>query len=56
LLVGSTIALIVGDRALDRERHRAVRLTEYLGLAFIFGAAAVTAPFLAVGRPLRSTG
>ncbi|HSF19946.1 MAG TPA: hypothetical protein VLK65_30775 [Vicinamibacteria bacterium] len=31
-------------------------LTEYLGLALLYGALAVTAPFLAAGRPLRRTG
>ena len=31
-------------------------LTEYLGLAIIWGALAVTAPFDAVGRPVRAAG
>jgi len=31
-------------------------LTEYLGLVAVCGALAVTAPFLASGRPLRGTG
>lgn len=31
-------------------------MSEYLGLAAIYGALAVTAPFPAAGRPLRSTG
>jgi hypothetical protein len=31
-------------------------LSEYLGLAIIWGALAVTAPFRAVERPLRATG
>jgi hypothetical protein len=30
-------------------------LTEYLGLAFVWGALAVTAPFRTVGRPVRAT-
>jgi hypothetical protein len=29
-------------------------LTEYLGLAIVCGALAITAPFLAAGRPVRS--
>jgi hypothetical protein len=31
-------------------------LSEYLGLAMIYGALAVTAPFRAAGPPGRSTG
>jgi len=31
-------------------------LTEYLGLALVWGALAVTAPFRAAGRPVRSMG
>jgi hypothetical protein len=31
-------------------------LTEYLGLAIVWGALAVTAPFRPAGRPVRSTG
>jgi hypothetical protein len=57
LLVGNTIAL--GSAMTYDWIVNAIgpfELTEYLGLALIFGAAAVTAPFFAVGRPLRSTG
>jgi hypothetical protein len=57
LLVGNTIALVSAIRYdWIVNAIGPFELTEYLGLAFIFGAAAVTAPFLAVGRPLRSTG
>ena len=57
LLVGNTIALgaamrydwIVGAIG-------PFEMSEYLGLALIYGALAVTAPFLAAGRPVRSTG
>jgi hypothetical protein len=31
-------------------------LTEYLGLAIVWAALAVTAPFGAAGRPVRATG
>lgn len=31
-------------------------LTEYLGLALVYGALAITVPFFAVGRQLRRTG
>jgi len=31
-------------------------MSEYIGIAAIYGALAVTAPFLAAGRPVRSTG
>ena len=56
-LVGNTIALgaamrydwIVGAIG-------PFEMSEYLGLALIYGALAVTAPFLAAGRPVRSTG
>ena len=57
LLVGNTIALVSAIRYdWIVNAIGPFELTEYLGLAFIFGAAAVTAPFLAVERPLRSTG
>jgi hypothetical protein len=57
LLVGNTIALVSAIRYdWIVNAIGPFELTEYLGLALIFGAAAVTAPFLAVGRPLRSTG
>jgi hypothetical protein len=57
LLVGNTIALVSAIRYdWIVNAIGPFELTEYLGLAFIFGAAAVTAPSLAVGRPLRSTG
>jgi hypothetical protein len=31
-------------------------VTEYIGLALVWGALAVTAPFRAAGRPLRIAG
>lgn len=34
----------------------AIEPTEYLGLALVYGALAITVSFLAVGRPLRRTG
>jgi hypothetical protein len=57
LLVGNTIALVSAIRYdWIVNAIGPFELTEYLGLVLIFGAAAVTAPFFAVGRPLRSTG
>ena len=56
LLVGNTIAL-VSAIAYDRIVNAIgpFELTEYLGLAMVWGACAVTAPFLAPGRtPVRS--
>jgi hypothetical protein len=57
LLVGNTIALVSAIR-MDwiSKAIGPFELTEYLGLAFVFGAFAVTAPFLAAERRRRSTG
>ena len=55
LLVGNTIAFVSAmtyDRIVNAIGP--FELTEYLGLAMIYGALAVTAPFFAAGRPLRS--
>ncbi len=57
LLAGNTIALVSAmtyDWIVNAIGP--FELTEYLGLAMIYGALAVTAPFLAAGRPVRSTG
>ena len=57
LLVGNTIAL--GSAMTYDWTVGAIgpfELTEYLGLALIWGALAVTTPFHAVERPVRSTG
>ena len=56
LLVGNTVAL-VSAIAMDKIVNAIgpFELTEYLGLALVWAAFAVTAPFLAAGRPLRST-
>jgi hypothetical protein len=57
LLVGNTIALVSAIRYdWIVNAIGPFELTEYLGLALVFGAAVVTAPFLAMGRPLRPTG
>lgn len=52
LLVGNTIAL-VSAMTYDRTVNAIgpFELTEYLGLAMIYGALAVTVPFRAGGRP-----
>lgn len=57
LLVGNTIAL-VSAMTYDRTVNAIgpFELSEYLGLALIYGALALTAPFLAAGRPARSRG
>lgn len=57
LLVGNTIAF-VSAMTYDRIVHAVgpFELTEYLGLAVIYGALAVTAPFAAAGPPVQSTG
>lgn len=57
LLVGNTIAF-GSAMAYDWTVHAIgpFELTEYLGLAVVYGALAVTAPFLAAGRPVRATG
>jgi hypothetical protein len=56
LLVGNTIAF-VSAMTYDRTVNAVgpFELSEYLGLAVIFGSLAVTAPFLTAGRPSRST-
>jgi hypothetical protein len=57
LLLGNTVTLvsaIIYDRTV-----RAIgpfELSEYLGLAMVWGALAVTAPFGAAGRPAQSAG
>jgi hypothetical protein len=57
LLVGNTIAL-VSAMTYDRTVNAIgpFELSEYLGLALIYGALAVTAPLRAAGRLVRSTG
>lgn len=57
LLVGNTIAF--GSAMTYDWTVSAIgpfELTEYLGLAIIWGALAVTAPFLPAAQPVRSTG
>ena len=57
LLVGNTIAL--GSAMRYDWIVNAIgpfELTEYLGLALVLGAVAITAPYLAVGQPLRRAG
>ncbi len=57
LLVGNTIALLSAmtyDKTVNAIGP--FELTEYLGLALVWGALAATAPFLATGRPSRSGG
>ena len=56
LLVGNTIAF-VSAMAYDRTVNAIgpFELSEYLGLAMIYGALAVTAPFRTAGRAVRST-
>jgi hypothetical protein len=57
LLVGNTIALLSAmtyDWMVNAVGP--FELTEYLGLAIVWGALAVTAPFLAEGHQRRSTG
>jgi hypothetical protein len=54
LLVGNTIALVSAMRYdWIVNAIGPFELTEYLGLALVCGALAITAPFLAVGRPAR---
>ena len=57
LLVGNTVAL-VSAMTYDKTANAIgpFELTEYLGLAMVWGALAVTAPFRAVERPVRATG
>jgi hypothetical protein len=57
LLVGNTIALgsaIVYDRIVNAIGP--FELTEYLGLALVLGALAVTAPFRTAAQPVPATG
>jgi hypothetical protein len=56
LLAGNTIAL-VSAMTYDRTVNAVgpFELSEYLGLGLIYGALAVTAPFLAARRPRRVT-
>jgi len=57
LLVGNTVALMSAmtyDKTVNAIGP--FELTEYLGLAMVWAALAVTAPFRAVGRPVPSTG
>jgi hypothetical protein len=57
LLVGNTVAL-VSAITYDQLVHAIgpFELTEYLGLALIWGALAATAPFRATGRPVQAAG
>ena len=57
LLAGSTLAL-VSAMAYDRIVNAIgpFELSEYLGLALVWGALAITAPFRAAPRPLPATG
>jgi len=57
LLVGNTVALLSAI-SYDLMVHAIgpFELTEYLGLALVWGALAATAPFRAVGWPVRATG
>jgi hypothetical protein len=57
LLVGNTVALMSAmtyDKTVNAIGP--FELTEYLGLAMVWGALAATAPFRAAGRPVPSTG
>jgi hypothetical protein len=57
LLVGNTIALVSAMRYdWIVNAIGPFELTEYLGLAMIYGALAVTAPFVTAGQPLPRTG
>ena len=57
LLVGNTVAL-VSAITYDKMVHAIgpFELTEYLGLALVWGALAATAPFGAAGRPVQAAG
>jgi len=57
LLAGNTIALVSAMRY-DWMVNAIgpFELTEYLGLVLVYGALAITAPFLAARRPLQQTG
>jgi hypothetical protein len=57
LLVGNTVALVAAmtyDKMVNAIGP--FEVTEYIGLALVWGALAVTAPFRAAGRPLRIAG
>jgi hypothetical protein len=57
LLVGNTITLVSAMRYdWIVNAIGPFELSEYLGLVLIYGALAVTAPFLAAGRPVRAMG
>jgi hypothetical protein len=56
LLVGNTVALLSAmTYDMTVSAIGPFELTEYLGLALVWGALAVTAPFRAVNRPVRAT-
>jgi hypothetical protein len=57
LLVGNTVALLSAI-SYDLTVHAIgpFELTEYVGLALVWGALAATAPFRVVGWPVRATG
>ena len=56
LLVGNTVALLSAmTYDMTVSAIGPFELTEYLGLALVWGAPAVTAPFRAVERPVRAT-
>ena len=56
LLVGNTTALVAATRYdWIVNAIGPFELTEYVGLALVWGALAITAPFHAAGRPIRST-
>jgi len=57
LLVGNTVALVAAmtyDKMVNAIGP--FEVTEYIGLALVWGALAVTAPFRAAGRPVRIAG
>jgi hypothetical protein len=56
LLVGNTVALLSAmTYDMTVSAIGPLELTEYLGLALVWGALAVTAPFRAGERPVRAT-
>ena len=56
LLIGNTVAL-VSAITMDKMANAIgpFEVTEYLGLALVWGAFAITAPFTAAGRPVVAT-
>src|SRR5262245_1080317 len=57
LLIGNSVALVsamIYDKTVNAIGP--FELLEYVGLAIVWGALAVTAPFRALGRPVRATG